>query len=494
MPEKASWPRSLPAPIDPAPLNATGAAKGQAIACASSAKPSMPSFAAGDVVASCQSRRPARTESEATVARQGGAVATAAGALAAATDAPLPRRHADPVRHGLPPAPGRWRPTSAAAGRRRRRARNRRCGGEHQVDLAGSAAHADQVRRVDLDAAQGDALLERPQRVDGDLDAADAQQLLRPGIHHLEAGRAHRAADVQRQLRPLLEGDAQVDGERRGAELHRQAARQVAEEGNDVEAFDADAQLAIAALRERRRRARGVEAAAVEGEREPRLDLHLALGWQRADEGHAELDRAQPVVRLQRLVDEVGAAVADDDVVHGEAGRLVTALGGGEPLQHVVDVVAAIADAAQVQHRCIDLEAVDHRGEAQDRLRGEVDEDAPDREQRRCGRRRAFDDHVGERQLELPRIDHGGGLHPDEGGGRSAHAVLHQLSPAILLPHDGRDGRGEAAGRHRDGDAGRQRDDGSELIVPIAMEEKLRFAIREGGRTVGAGVVAPIIE
>ena len=33
-----------------------------------------------------------------------------------------------------------------------------------------------------------------------------------------------------------------------------------------------------------------------------------------------------------------------------------------------------------------------------------------------------------------------------------------------------------------------------ELIAPIAMEEKLRFAIREGGRTVGAGVVASIIE
>ncbi len=33
-----------------------------------------------------------------------------------------------------------------------------------------------------------------------------------------------------------------------------------------------------------------------------------------------------------------------------------------------------------------------------------------------------------------------------------------------------------------------------ELIVPIAMEEKLRFAIREGGRTVGAGVVASITE
>ncbi|MFC4349566.1 elongation factor Tu, partial [Kordiimonas lipolytica] len=32
-----------------------------------------------------------------------------------------------------------------------------------------------------------------------------------------------------------------------------------------------------------------------------------------------------------------------------------------------------------------------------------------------------------------------------------------------------------------------------ELIAPIAMDEGLRFAIREGGRTVGAGVVAKII-
>jgi elongation factor Tu len=33
-----------------------------------------------------------------------------------------------------------------------------------------------------------------------------------------------------------------------------------------------------------------------------------------------------------------------------------------------------------------------------------------------------------------------------------------------------------------------------ELIAPIAMDEGLRFAIREGGRTVGAGVVAKIIQ
>ena len=33
-----------------------------------------------------------------------------------------------------------------------------------------------------------------------------------------------------------------------------------------------------------------------------------------------------------------------------------------------------------------------------------------------------------------------------------------------------------------------------ELIAPIAMEEGLRFAIREGGRTVGAGVVSKVIK
>ncbi|MBW2039139.1 MAG: elongation factor Tu, partial [Deltaproteobacteria bacterium] len=33
-----------------------------------------------------------------------------------------------------------------------------------------------------------------------------------------------------------------------------------------------------------------------------------------------------------------------------------------------------------------------------------------------------------------------------------------------------------------------------ELITPIALERELRFAIREGGRTVGAGVVTEIME
>jgi elongation factor Tu len=33
-----------------------------------------------------------------------------------------------------------------------------------------------------------------------------------------------------------------------------------------------------------------------------------------------------------------------------------------------------------------------------------------------------------------------------------------------------------------------------ELIAPVALEEQMRFAIREGGKTVGAGVVTKILQ
>ncbi len=45
-----------------------------------------------------------------------------------------------------------------------------------------------------------------------------------------------------------------------------------------------------------------------------------------------------------------------------------------------------------------------------------------------------------------------------EGRGRAAHAVLQRVPAAVLLPHDGRDRGGDAAGGCGDGDAGRQRD------------------------------------
>jgi elongation factor Tu len=85
-------------------------------------------------------------------------------------------------------------------------------------------------------------------------------------------------------------------------------------------------------------------------------------------------------------------------------------------------------------------------------------------------------------------------VHIEQGRGRSSHAVFQRVSSAVLFSHHGRDGRIESARGRRDGDAGRQRGDHGRLITPIAMEKELRFAIREGGRTVGAGVVSEIIE
>src|SRR2546425_1226580 len=55
----------------------------------------------------------------------------------------------------------------------------------------------------------------------------------------------------------------------------------------------------------------------------------------------------------------------------------------------------------------------------------------------------------------------GGGVHPDEGRGGTAHAVLQRIPAAVLFPDDGRDGGGAAADGSGDGDAGRQRESSS---------------------------------
>ena len=77
----------------------------------------------------------------------------------------------------------------------------------------------------------------------------------------------------------------------------------------------------------------------------------------------------------------------------------------------------------------------------------------------RARRRRARPGSVQARLGHAAHQVQGRGLHPDQGRGRPSHAVLHQLSSAVLLPHHRRDRHRPAAGRHRNGDAGRQRDD-----------------------------------
>ena len=74
----------------------------------------------------------------------------------------------------------------------------------------------------------------------------------------------------------------------------------------------------------------------------------------------------------------------------------------------------------------------------------------------------------------------------------SSYPVLPGLPSAVLLPHHRRNGRIELPAGTEMVMPGDNVAITVALIQPIAMEEGLRFAIREGGRTVGAGVVAKI--
>ena len=103
----------------------------------------------------------------------------------------------------------------------------------------------------------------------------------------------------------------------------------------------------------------------------------------------------------------------------------------------------------------------------------------------------------GARQAGLDHPAHalrGRGLRALEGRGRPPHAVLQRLPAAVLLPHDRRHGPitlPEGQEMVMPGDNTYME---IEMIQPIAMDQGLRFAIREGGRTVGAGVVTEIIK
>ena len=86
-----------------------------------------------------------------------------------------------------------------------------------------------------------------------------------------------------------------------------------------------------------------------------------------------------------------------------------------------------------------------------------------------------------------------------QGRRRPAHPVLQGLSAPVLLPDDRRDRLGLNLLSEDNSEAemcmpGDNIKMTVELHTPIAMEENLRFAIREGGKTVGAGVVTKILQ
>ncbi len=105
----------------------------------------------------------------------------------------------------------------------------------------------------------------------------------------------------------------------------------------------------------------------------------------------------------------------------------------------------------------------------------------------RPGPRQAGLDHAAH-QVQLR------GVRAVQGRGGPAYAVLPGVPAAVLLPHDRRDGECELPAGTEMVMPGDNIGMTVTLIAPIAMEEGLRFAIREGGRTVGAGVVAKVIE
>jgi translation elongation factor EF-Tu-like GTPase len=85
------------------------------------------------------------------------------------------------------------------------------------------------------------------------------------------------------------------------------------------------------------------------------------------------------------------------------------------------------------------------------------------------------------------------GVRIEERRRRAAQAILQWIPAAVLHPHDGRNGNmklPEGVEMVMPGDDVNLE---CELIIPVALEQGSKFAIREGGLTVGAGVITKIL-
>ncbi len=98
------------------------------------------------------------------------------------------------------------------------------------------------------------------------------------------------------------------------------------------------------------------------------------------------------------------------------------------------------------------------------------------------------------------RLDHaahevqGRSVRADEGRRRTPHAVLHGYRPQFYFRTTDVTGVASLPAGVEMVMPGDNVAMEIELIAPIAMEKGLRFAIREGGRTVGAGTVSEVVE
>ena len=203
----------------------------------------------------------------------------------------------------------------------------------------------------------------------------------------------------------LLEAQRQVGAQPAADRLHRQRRRQVGPHRTQVERVEADLELGRAAVRRRAstglgcRRPLPLSSKARRGstltcrssgrlDRKGRSSRSLRSTWLRLTGRSSKL--TSPPAR--RRLNSAKRAGSD-----GGSPRLRR-----KALQQVVDVVAAIGQARQAQPRRIDLQAVDHRRQAQQRARIDVDEQPLDLQLRRRRRRagRGTDGQVAQRQRQ----------------------------------------------------------------------------------------------
>ena len=233
----------------------------------------------------------------------------------------------------------------------------------------------------------------------------ECQQFLALGIAQPRLVQRELPAHAHLGLFGLLKADFNIRVQPTCGNLQRHRARDIAQEVGQVQALECQPQLGGAALQERRAQRRGVKGAAVELECKPRRDAHLLRRGQCAEERQIEHQTAHLVCTLDQRIVEIHRAAAHADVVERKAlqlGLLVGRRGRGQALQDVIHVIVTGAGLGQMQHGRIDLDGIEHRRQAQQRLQLRINIYTLHRKQWLRSTRQAIDAQAMEKQLQRP--------------------------------------------------------------------------------------------
>ena len=139
-------------------------------------------------------------------------------------------------------------------------------------------------------------------------------------------------------------------------------------------------------------------------------------------------------------IEDVFSISGRGTVVTGRVERGVVKVGDEVEIIGLRDTQKTVATGVEMFRKLLD------QGQAGDNIGVSASRDEEGRRGARPGAGEAGVDHPSQEVQ-------GVGVHPDEGRGWSSHAVFQRVPSAVLLPHDGRYGRWDAARGRRDGDA-----------------------------------------